>query len=222
MTMFSTASTNKRCRGGFTIIELLVSIAAALMIALIVGILFQSGQRSWLNTFSAANSQIEIDALQTITTLGAMGRKSNRTDYKLYTIAAGRFYPVVPVNPEEVVVGQAVEFHYWDIELDDSLMDTSKKSTAYVLMYLEGNKLKADYGPCPPGGVNASGIRIVSDAVDTVVLAENVVSIEFSHTTKNLAGDGKGCVRMKMILNDTTDGSTTTVTGATLMRNIWP
>jgi hypothetical protein len=151
-----------------------------------------------------------------------MGRKSNKTDYKLYTVAADRFFPVIPSNPEEVVRGEARELRYWDTELDESLMDTSKTATAYVLLYLAGDELMADYGPYPPGAINSSGRRITSDNINTVVLARNVVSVEFSHTTKNLAGDGKGCVRMRMVVINPSDGSTTTVVGATLMRNTWP
>jgi hypothetical protein len=55
-------------------------------------------------------------------------------------------------------------------------------------------------------------------------MAENVINLEFSHTTRNLAGDGKGCVRMNLMLADSNamGAPVTTVTAATLLRNVWP
>jgi hypothetical protein len=62
----------------------------------------------------------------------------------------------------------------------------------------------------------------VDASVTTVTLAENVVALEFSHTTRDLEGKGRGCVRLEMTLRDPQDNSLTTVTAATLMRNVWP
>ncbi len=72
-------------------------------------------------------------------------------DYKLYKIVGNKFVAAVPlVNPEEVVTGEAVEFHYWDKDLDADIMKTSIKGTAYALFYLDGDKLMLDTGPLPP------------------------------------------------------------------------
>jgi hypothetical protein len=131
-------------------------------------------------------------------------------------------------NPEEVVSGDAVEFRYWDVELDpeDShdLMDVTKTATAYALFYLDGDELRVDYGPYPPGAVpGGAGTRNTLD-ITTIVLAEDVTTDPnigaFSHTTTN--GVGQGCVRINIILTDPEDGSSTRVKTATMMRNIWP
>ena len=207
---------------GFTLVEIAVAMSAALIVTLLAGSLIKSGQQSWNRAFNYANSKTQLDALATTITFGSMGRKSNRVDYTLYSVSSNKFEPVVPVgNPEQAVTGEAVEFHYWDTELDTAIMDTSITGTAYALFYLDGNKLMLDFGPYPPGGVDALGNRFSGGSVTTVTLAENVQQLEFSHTTRNLSGKGKGCVRMNMILMDPSDKTPTTVTAATLMRNDW-
>ncbi len=210
-------------RHGFTLIELVVATSAALIVVLIVGSLLVSGQRSWARAFNYAYSKPQFDAMGTTITFGTLGRKSNKMDYTLYEIKAGQFERLPPpANPEEVVTGQAVEFHYWDTELNSAIMSTSITGTAYALFYLDGDKLMLDLGPYPPGGVDAAGNRLSGDPVNTSTLAENVTALEFSHTTRNLDGDGKGCVRMSLTIADPNDKSQTTVTAATLMRNVWP
>ena len=209
--------------GGFTLIELVVATAASLILVLIVGTLLASGQRSWARAFGYANSKPQFDALGTTITFGTIGRKSNKMDYTLYDVHSGHFLPLpAPASPEEVVTGNAVEFHYWDTDLTDDLMNPSVKGTAYALFYLEGTKLMLDLGPCPPGGVDAFGNRLSGAYVTTTTLAENVTALEFSHTTRNLNGDGKGCVRMNLSLFDPAVNSNITITAATLMRNTWP
>jgi hypothetical protein len=59
-----------------------------------------------------------------------------------------------------VVSGDAVEFRYWDVDLDASdshdLMDVTKTATAYALFYLDGDRLKVDSDPYPPGAGSSS------------------------------------------------------------------
>ncbi|MFH1370785.1 MAG: prepilin-type N-terminal cleavage/methylation domain-containing protein [Planctomycetota bacterium] len=213
-------------RRGFTIIELLVAMAASIIVILIVGSLIVSGHRSWTRAFKYANSKSQLDSLAATITFGTFGRKSNRMDYALYEISGGNFERLLPAtDPEEVVTGQAVEFRYWDTELNNDIMNTSITATAYALFYLDGDKLLLDLGPYPPGAVDAAGNKLEGSYVSTITLAENVSTLEFSHTTRNLAGDGKGCVRMSFTLNDpdaNPRSPQTTVTAATLMRNTWP
>ena len=159
-----------------------------------------------------------------------MGRKANRLAYTIYDITGSTFTPAEPEtsNPQEVVFGDAVEFRYWDVELDSEdtheLMDVTKMGTAYALFYLDADQLKVDYGPYPPGAVpDGGGGRNTSD-ITTTVLAENVSANPntgvFSHTTLN--GVGMGCVRINITLTDPEDGESIKVMTAALMRNIWP
>jgi hypothetical protein len=208
---------------GLTLIELIIAMSAAIIVVLVVGTLLVSGQRSWARAFRYAYAKPQLDAMSTTITFGCTGRKSNKMDYKVYKILGNRFTQATPVtDPEEVVSGEAVEFHYWKDDLDASVMKTEIKGTAYALFYLDGDKLMLDTGPCPPGGVDAAGHRIEGDGVSTITLAENVVNLEFSHTTRNMQGDGKGCVRMNLTIGADGDEPPTTVTAATLMRNTWP
>ncbi len=211
------------CRGGFTLIELIVAMNASLIVMTTTALLVHSGHRGWVKTFNSTNCESRLGALDTMVALGAVGRKSNKTDYRLYRITGDHYDRVLPLaDPEEILIGQAIEFRYWDTDLDADLMDPAVTATAYALFYLDGSNLRADYGHYPPGGISVSGQRITGAGAMTVTLARNVSSVEFSHTAKNMLGDGRGCVRMKLVITDPADGAPKTTLSATLMRNVWP
>lgn len=165
-------SRKKEFRSGLTIIELLIAMALNLLIILAAGILLVNGTRAWQNTYNLINGEIKIDALAVATAFNNIGRKANRINYTIYEIRGNTFTPVLPEtsDPQEVVSGDAVEFRYWDVELDEtdshSLMDVTKTATAYALFYLDGDELKVDYGSYPPGGVpDGGGVRNTSGVV---------------------------------------------------------
>lgn len=202
----------------------------ATILALTVGALLVSGHRAWRWGYSSAHQKIREDARVVMIAFGSMGRRSNRLSYTIYNLQGGTFVPAEPVGTDgqEVVSGEAVEFRYWDVALDEEdshgLMDVTKTATAYAFFYLDGGTLKADYGPYPPGAVpEGSGSRNTA-GIRTVVLAENVSTDPnigaFSHTTIN--GEGRGCVRINIKITDPEDGRSVKVMTATLMRNIWP
>ena len=164
---------------------------------------------------------------------GNMGRKANRLGYIIYKGDGVNYIPALPEtgDPQEVVSGDAVEFRYWDVELDEAdsygLMDVNKTATAYAFFYLDGDQLKVDYGQYPPGAVpEGGGSKNTSGVITEVLLAEHV-SVDqnsdvgaFSHTT--IGGTGQGSVRINIVLTDPADNETIRVTTATLMRNVWP
>jgi hypothetical protein len=199
-----------------------MAMLTAAMVMATAAMLVQSGYRSWNRSYKNANGDIRLDALDTMVALGSIGRKSNKVNYRIYDVAGETYSRVLPsVAPEEVVIGDAVEFRYWDDELDADLMNPNTTATAYALFYLDDGQLKIDFGDYPPGGIDEAGHRRTVD-VTTVIMASNVTLLEFSHTTRNMAGDGKGCVRMKLTLTDPDDGASKTFIAATLMRNVWP
>jgi prepilin-type N-terminal cleavage/methylation domain-containing protein len=215
--------TFRQSKTGFTLIEMVMAMAASLILFLAVAILTSTGQRSWTKTYNTNNSELQVSTISATTALGTFGRKANKTDYRLYKLVSGKYQRVVPqIDPEEVVIGDAVEFRYWNAELSADMMTAAKTATAYVLFYLQNGDLKTDYGPYPPGGVDAAGRRITGNGIVTVTLIRNVTAVEFSHTTQNMAGDGKGCVRMKMTATDPVTGNPKVILAATLMRNTWP
>jgi hypothetical protein len=209
-------------RPGFTLIEVIMAMAASIIVLLAVTILTARGQKSWSQTYDKNNSDLQIGTIGATTALGVFGRKANKTDYRIYKKNANTYERVVPEDdPEEVVIGDAVEFRYWNTELNADVMNSNQTATAYVLFYLKDGDLKTDYGPFPPGGIDGAGYRITND-VTTVTLIRNVTAVEFSHTTQNMAGDGKGCVRMKLTATDPVTGNPKVILAATLMRNTWP
>jgi len=226
-------SRNRKFGSGVTLVELSIAMLISAILVSTVGILLVGGNRAWLQTYNSANRKIKQDAYAITVAFGSMGRKANRLDYYLYTVSGGTFTKALPQtnNPEEIVSGEAVEFRFWDVELDQTdshqLMDVTKTATAYALFYLDGGKLKVDYGPYPPGAVPAGSGARNTTGVRTVVLAENVstdpspdAAGAFSHTTINKVGQGS--VRINIILTDPDDGETIKVMTSTLMRNIWP
>jgi hypothetical protein len=210
------------------VIELVVAMSAASIVMLTAALLVSSGYRSWKKTYDNANCEARLGAMDARVALGAIGRKSNKIDYRIYEFN-GATYERVGVDPashpDDILTGQAVEFRYWDDELNATYMNPATTATAYALFYLEDGQLKVDYGtydpPDDPGGINSSGHRNTTN-ISTLTLAKNVTSVEFSHTAKNTTGDGYGCIRMKLIITDTTDNSSKTILAATFMRNVWP
>jgi len=217
-------------RSGVILTELVVTMTISLILVSAVGVLLVSANWTWQQTYNSAHKKIKQDAQAIMITFGIMGRKANRLGYIIYNINGNTFTPAVPTtsNPEEVVFGDAVEFRFWDVEFDatDShdLMDVTKTATAYALFYLDGDQLKIDYGPYPPGAVPDGGGSRRTSNVTTTVLAGNVSTDSgigaFSHTTLN--GVGQGSVRINITLTDPEDGETIKVMTATLMRNMWP
>jgi prepilin-type N-terminal cleavage/methylation domain-containing protein len=212
-------------KNGFTLIEIIIALAAGVIVMLTVAMLVQSGYRSWNQAYNAANAGSRLDSIATTTSFGTIGRKSNKNDYYVYHVAGSTFTRVTPVaNPEENLTGQAVEFRYWGSDLEDDMLTPTSVADKYALFYLDGGQLKLDLGTStggPTGGaIDAAGHRVASTSTST--LANHVTSVAFTHTTKNLAGDGWGCVRMRLEINDPVDNKSKTVIAATYIRNVWP
>ncbi len=209
-------------------LELMAAMAISMILILVVGVLLIAGQRSWTQTYKSAFDRIKQDAEIVMITFGSMGRRANRLNYVVYTENGGTYFPAQPAtSDEEVVWGDAVEFRYWDVELDQAdtqqLIDVTKQATAYAFFYLDDETLKVDYGSYPPGAVPAGGgSRNTADV--TTTLAENVTvdpnTGPFSHTT--VGGIGQGSVRINITLTDPEDGDSITVMTSTFLRNIWP
>jgi prepilin-type N-terminal cleavage/methylation domain-containing protein len=241
MTRYSTVDTQQATRKGLpfvaqrrrglTLIELIAAIGIASIVMLAAAMLVSSGFKGWNQIYNNANCETRLGAMDTMIALGAIGRKSNKMDYCVYEVTGNTFERVgidPPSNPDDILTGQAVEFRYWDTELDAGLMNPDVNATAYALFYLDTgtHQLKVDHGPYDPAGGEPGGVigshRNPGADVTTTTLAKNVFSVEFSHTAKNITGDGQGCVRMKLVITDPTDGSPKTTIAATLMRNTWP
>ncbi len=219
-----------KSRYGFSLIELMTAMVVCLILAMVTGLLTLSGNRAWHNTYAAGHSEVKGDAQDVSVTFMSASRKANRLGYILYERVGDSYYPVEPEGSDlEIVAGDAVEFRYWDVELDadDSheLMDVTNLGTAYTFFYLDNTTLKVDYGQYPPGAVPEGGGRRNTSEVTTRVLANNVslpalTAGPFSHTTQ--AGAGMGSVRINVIVSDQAGKESVRVMTAGLIRNIWP
>ncbi len=235
--------TSHKTRSGFSMVELVVTIIVVVVLVPVVGVLLIGGHRAWSNTYISAHKRIKQDAQTIMLTFGSIGRMSNRNSmrrhdnptsdfgYAIYNINGSSF---TKVNPQgtggyEAVSGEAVEFRYWNVELDSEdsqgLMNSTKIATAYALFYVDGDKLMLDRGPYPPGAVPVNGgSKYTSDEVITTVLAENVSfdpdTGAFSYTVLN--NTKRGAVRIHITLTDPQDGESIKVMTTTLLRNDWP
>ena len=209
---------------GMTLVELLIGVIISLIVISTAGLLLVSGQKGWNKTYRYAYGKVQVNAIEAMIAFGSTGRKSNKSDYVLYDSDGTTFTgPVLPTdlsNPVEVVTGSAIEFRYWDGDLSDAFMDTDVTGNAYKLFYVEDGKLIVDKGVYPPGAIDASGNK--RDPESTYILAENVQSVVFSHTTEDMSGAGNGCIKMDLALYDAKDDNGIHVKTATLMRNVWP
>jgi hypothetical protein len=221
-------------RPGITLVELMIGVACALIVIMTAGLVLVSGHRNWIKTYKYAYGDVQVNAVETMLAFGKTGRLSNKSDYVLYDVSGNTFNgPVTPPvgDPEAVVSGEAVEFRYWDTDLSlmdadeqKAVMKTDVTGNAYALFYVNNGVLRVDRGTYDPatgiGGVGASGQR--TNPSSTQILAKNVQSVQFSHTTKNTEGEGQGCIKLELSLYDPVQDEGITVKTATLMRNVWP
>ncbi|MFA5553781.1 MAG: hypothetical protein WCZ89_07445 [Phycisphaerae bacterium] len=215
--------TNKNTKNGLTLTEMILAMATSFIVLLTSAIVILSGQRCWSATYRRNNSVLNVETIAATALFGTLGRKANKTNYEVYRVQDGKFTRALPISePEEVVFGNAVEFRYWDKELSADVMKTEITATAYVLLYLEDEQLKADYGTYPPGAIDENGKKRTGNDIKTSVLVQNVTSLRFSHTTQNLQGQGKGSVRMRLTATDPVTGEEKVILAATLLRNVWP
>jgi prepilin-type N-terminal cleavage/methylation domain-containing protein len=214
---------------GFSLIELLVVIAIIAIPILAVGILLSGASRGWQKIYNDTNSEIQQDAAAVLASLQTFGRQANITNYQVYKIQNNSFTVAVPPNGQTVAVGQAVEFRYWQNSFDPAnpgsdLLDTANTGTNYVLYYLDGNQLKADFGAVINGvGGVTNNARRTANITSTQILAHNVdipkTTCLFSHTL--VGGQGSGCVNTDLTLTNQQKVSVD-VTFATMLRSAWP
>jgi hypothetical protein len=210
-------------RKAVTLVELVMAMVITLIVTLAVGILLVSGQRGLSNMWESVHSQARIDSDKFTIMFGAIGRKSNKLEYKLYTVGTnGSFSEAVPTdNSDQVVIADAVEFIYWDQPFNQAnaaaMMDTENKGSSYVLFYPLDGQLKADYGSYPPYAINGSSRR-APDRTEIVV--EELERVEFTHNT--VAGDGKGCIRATVVILDDDTNERLEIKAACTLRNVWP
>ena len=108
------------------------------------------------------------------------------------------------------------------------MLSPTSVADRYALFYVDSNQLDVDVSDhrmaatWPPAINPANGHRVTGTGITTIILASYVTSVAFTHTTKDMAGDGDGSVRMQLIINDPNDSQSKTFLAATCLRNIWP
>lgn len=219
---------NAARQAGFTLVELLVVISIMMIPLTAVGILLAGGAKSYQTTYEVVHCDVREDVLAVTAAFGSVGRKSNRSNYKVYQVDNGRFTEAVPPQNETIAVGQAVEFRYWQqpfdpISAEASALESTSTGDRYALFYLEGRELKVDYGPVISDVGAVRGSYRNTAEIRTHVLARHVDlsggSDLFSHTV--IGGKGSGAVRLNLVLSDE-EGRRAEIKTSTLLRILWP
>jgi type II secretory pathway pseudopilin PulG len=214
---------------GFTLLEVVITLAILVIPILAVTILAASGSRSFRQTYDSIHKPIQQDALALMTAFSTVGRKANRSNYTVYKLINGVYTVAQPPFNQEVAAGSAVEFRYWDNPFDPAdanadILEVTNTGTHYALFYLEGRRLKVDYGTVVNnvGGISG-GMRRTNSILRTVTLTESVDTSKgtdiFSHNV--VGGVGMGSVRMNLVLADS-DGQSVEVKTSVLLRMNWP
>jgi len=218
-----------RLSGAFTLLEVVVTLAILIIPILAVTILAAGGSRSVRQTYNSIHKPIRQDALAAMTAFSTIGRKSNRSNYAVYKIINGVYTVAQPPINQEIASGSAVEFRYWENAFDPAaanadVLEVTNTGTHYALFYLEGRRLKVDYGTVVNGvGGISGGTRRTSSLLRTVTLSEFVDVSKgteiFSHNV--VGGVGMGSVRMNLTLTDS-EGESVEVKTSVLLRMNWP
>lgn len=201
---------------GIALMELVVAIVISIIPISLAGILLVSGQQNWNQTYKIANSVRAVEAHAATLLLGKIGRRSDRNSSSIFL---GKAAPALSTSPSgnTLLCGDSILFKYWT---DQSLQKKRKNQnvslfapTEYAYFYLDGNQLKVDYGFLKTDGSP-------NKARNTVVIANNVTSVQFSRSVVNNVK--MPTVRMKLTLKEDmqdVDSKIFTVSTATLMRN---
>ncbi len=218
---------DRRC--GFTLIELVITIGMMAISVAAVGILLASSSKGWIRIYQDTHSEMRQDSLAMAASLQAFGRRSNCVNYKIYRISSGSYVEAVPPQGQTVAVGQALELRYWQElydpeQFDYENLEYTNTGTHYVLYYLDGEQLKADFGRVIDGvGAVSNNSRQTAGLDSTQVLARHVDTSAnsniFIHTFSG--GKGNGCINLDVTLTDDANRTLEFKT-AVLLRVAWP
>lgn len=214
---------------GFTLIEMMIVVAILAIPLVAVGILAAGGSRSFRQTYNSIHKEVRQDAVAVMTAFGSVARRSNRNNYKVYTIKNGVYAEAQPPAKEEIASGQAVEFRYWQDPFDpehpgEHTLEVSNTGTHYALFYLDGSELKVDYGTIEGDvagvvGGSRSAARILRTVTLTRFVDLSKTTDLFSHSI--IGGAGQGSVRVNLTLTDE-EGEQVEVKTSVLLRMSWP
>ena len=142
---------------GFTLVELMVAMAAASVLVLGSGTVLVHSYRSWNNTYDKVYGDVATDGYVAKRAFAAAIRKSS----------IGAKEPVIGDS------GQSLEVYYYSNTV-------SSKPDRYTRFYLQQSTLLADYGKLD----SFTDLPLTSSR--TVTLANNVNSVNFTVTGTNV------------------------------------
>ena len=227
--------------GGVTLVELITTMVIAVIPLSAVTVLVVGGQHSWGKTYLAANRRIKLDAENSCTIFGKLGRKSDCDNTALIVYSSKSRGSSGTANISTLhTYGTGMEFRYWEqaqqstssagrdgkggrggrvgrsgrgsITIPNSTTSPAELiPTEYARFYL-GSDDKLKIDYGP-----YPYDSLTRQITRTVVIAENVTKVKFHRTIENNVR--QACVKMEITLRDPTDGKIITMSTATLMRN---
>jgi len=198
---------------GVALMELVVAIVISVIPISLAGILLVSGQQNWNQTYKVANSIRAVEAHAATVVFGKIGRKADRNSSSIFL---GKAAPALSTSPSgnTLLYGDSILFRYHSLIIGRKNQNVSLFTpTGFASFYLDGNQLKVDYG-------NLKANNLPGKPTKTVVIANNVTSVQFSRSVVNNVK--MPTVRMTLTIKEDMqdiDSKTFNVSTATLMRN---
>lgn len=214
---------------GFTLVECIVVVLLAAILVLASGILLAGNTRISQNIWLGSQNPLHQDAMAIMASIQSYGRRGNLGAYTIYRIQGNTFTKALPPAGSSAAAGQALEIWYWQqdynpLTADDAILENSNVGTHYVLYYLDGKTLKADFGQI----VNGVG-GVENNRRRTASIQETQILTEWVDINKNInifhhqmtAGRGAGCVNTDISLKHPS-GAELDVKFSMLLRSLWP
>ena len=180
-------------RSGTTLIELIITILAAIILMLGITGILASGIKNYRTMYMRLTSDVVRNAYEARRTFDRIVRKSSLED--------GHIYPIYP-NPYEAY------FYYYDIPLNgDGQVDIDAfraipQPDRYARFYLVGRQLMLDQGPVPPGTDLSLPDPPNLSPDSTAIIAYNVDLDEYNDNNIALFTKLGSAVRMVLILDN--------------------
>lgn len=214
---------------GFTLVECIVVVLLAAILVLASGVLLAGNTRLSQNVWLGSQNPLHHDAMAIMASIQSYGRRANLGAYTIYRIQGSTFTKALPSAGSSVAAGQALEIWYWQedynpLTANDAILETTNVGTHYVLYYLDGKTLKADFGQI----INGVG-GVENNRRRTAGIQQTQILTEWVNTDKNInifnhqmtAGKGAGCVNTDISLKHSS-GTELEVKFSTLLRSLWP
>jgi hypothetical protein len=187
-------------RKAFTLVEVLVTAMAAVILIVGLSAMLFYGQRGYNTMFRRINSEVVRNAYETRRVFDAVVRKSTveRCDIRSIVGINDKIYLYYYYDETAPAAPAVPDFQYPNVDRYGYMFPA--QPDRFAIFYLQGTNLMLEQGEIFPQG--APLFSIIPESLDgtgttNMLLAQNVVSCQFRNT-------GEGSIQMILTLDDET------------------